>query len=133
MKEAEPVLLSPMATHATDPAHGDCEYCPSFQHALELVGRRWTGSILKVIGDRSLRFGEIRSEIPGLSDRLLDARLTELENENIIERCEVGSEVSYVATPKGIALRPAFDAIGTWAYEFPTSECADALPGRRRT
>lgn len=114
-----------------DTAGDDTEYCPYFQHAVELIGRRWTGSILKVIGDRSLRFGEIRSAIPGLSDRLLDTRLTELEVEAIVMRTESQGEVRYSTTEKGRGLGPVFEAIAGWA-ESNAGDEAHALPGRRR-
>lgn len=113
--------------------HNDCDYCPLFQHALELIGRRWTGSILKVIGDRSLRFGEIRSEIPGLSDRLLDTRLTELEDEGIVVRNEAPGEVRYSLTKKGMGLGPVFGALAEWAGGFAEESEEPAVPGRRRT
>ncbi len=112
--------------------HEDSPYCPYFQHAIELIGRRWTGSILKVLGENALRFGEIRLQIPGLSDRLLDARLTELESEGILRRTENHGEVRYSATPKGIALEPVFDTIAKWAYENATDNGVQDLPGRRR-
>jgi DNA-binding HxlR family transcriptional regulator len=108
-----------MADDATD-------YCPVFQHAVELIGRRWTASILKVLGDRSLRFGEIRSVIPGLSDRLLDSRLTELESEGIVARIESDTEIRYAATDAGRELGPIFESIGCWA----AAACGDADPGR---
>jgi DNA-binding HxlR family transcriptional regulator len=130
-KDRDHLSLGSMTTGQTDEDDSDCDYCPHFQHALELIGRRWTGSILKIIGDRSLRFGEIRSDIPGLSDRLLDTRLTELEDEGVVSRIERNGEVRYAATAKGVALRPAFDAIGKWTYEFPMEERPNALPGRR--
>ena len=113
---------------APDEAH---QCCPFFQHAVELIGRRWTGAILHMIGDEALRFGEIRGRIPGLSDRLLDARLTELEAEGIIERREENGEARYSITPKGDGLGPVFDAIGEWAQSH--ADVAPELPGRRRT
>jgi DNA-binding HxlR family transcriptional regulator len=113
-----------MADDATD-------YCPVFQHAVELIGRRWTASIIKVLGERSLRFGEIRSAIPGLSDRLLVARLTELESEGIVARSESDADIRYAATQAGLELGPIFDSIGCWA----AAACGDPdrnHPGRRR-
>lgn len=112
--------------------HDDSPYCPYFQHAIELIGRRWTGSILKVLGENALRFGEIRLQIPGLSDRLLDARLTELESEGILKRTENHGEVRYSATPKGIALEPVFDSIMHWASSNAQIDDLQDLPGRRR-
>lgn len=112
-------------------AEGEDGYCPLFQHAVELIGRRWTGSILKVLGDRSLRFSEIRNAIPGLSDRLLDNRLTELEVEGLVSRSEVSGEVRYNVTEKGLELDSVFAAISTWASDHGCG-MAHNQPGRRR-
>lgn len=109
----------------------DAEYCPFFQHAVELIGRRWTGSILKVLRVGPRRFGEIRGSVPGLSDRLLDARLTELEVEGIVARTEAEGEVRYELTEKGRGLGPVFDSIAAWATEHNCDE-AYAQPGRKR-
>ncbi len=108
------------------------DYCPLFQHSIELIGRRWTGSILKVLGDRALRFGEIRSEIPGLSDRLLNTRLTELEAEHIVSRTQSHGDVRYSATAKGMDLWPVLDALSLWVAEHSGSDCVADRPGRRR-
>lgn len=112
--------------------HEDSSYCPYFQHAIELIGRRWTGSILKAVGENALRFGEIRTKIPGLSDRLLDTRLTELESEGILCRTENHGEVRYSATSKGVALGPVFESITEWAYQTAGESDVQELPGRRR-
>ncbi len=45
-------------------------YCPVFHRAVELIGRRWNGPIIRALLDGAERFGEIRSRIPGLTDRL---------------------------------------------------------------
>ena len=34
-------------------------YCPVFQDAVELIGRRWTGAIVRTLLTGSTRFGEI--------------------------------------------------------------------------
>ena len=57
------------------------QYCPHFHHTIELLGRRWTGVIVRVLATAPRRFGDIRAAIPGLSDRLLTNRLHELEAE----------------------------------------------------
>jgi len=120
-----------VATHALSCDEHDDRYCPYSQHAVELIGRRWTGSILMVVGEHSLRFGEIRSAIPGLSDRLLDTRLTELETEGIVRRSERDGEVRYSTTEKGLELQPVFANISAWANAHASDEPHDQ-PGRRR-
>ena len=60
--------------------------CPLYHEAVELVGRRWTGAILRVLMDGPLRFSEVAQAVPELSDRLLSERMKELEARGIVER-----------------------------------------------
>src|SRR6201988_1572791 len=60
--------------------------CPLYHEAVELVGRRWTGAILRVLMDGPLRFSEIAQAVPELSDRLLSERMKELEARGIVQR-----------------------------------------------
>ncbi|HLY48341.1 MAG TPA: helix-turn-helix domain-containing protein, partial [Solirubrobacteraceae bacterium] len=60
--------------------------CPYYHEAVELVGKRWTGAILRVLMDGPLRFSEIAQAVPELSDRLLSERTKELERRGIVER-----------------------------------------------
>src|SRR5579884_770503 len=53
--------------------------CPLYHEAVELIGRRWTGAILRVLMDGPLRFSEIGHAVPELSDRLVSERMKELE------------------------------------------------------
>jgi len=108
----------------------DTGYCPLFQHASELIGRRWTGSIIKVLSEQPLRFSQMRCAIPGLSDRLLHTRLTELEAEGIAERSETGGEVRYGLTAKGRGLEPVIASIAAWA-EAHADGTSPTPPGKR--
>ena len=60
---------------ADDHAGEMSPFCPRFQYAIELIGRRWIGAILRVLGAGPARFNEILTAVPGLSDRLLTERL----------------------------------------------------------
>lgn len=105
-------------------------YCPYVQHAMEMLGRRWTASVLRVLLARpGLRFGEIRCAVPGLSDRLLTERLTELDREGVVCRQEDGGHAIYRLTAKGEALRPLFGEVETWAGRWRAGELG-ARPGR---
>jgi DNA-binding HxlR family transcriptional regulator len=57
-----------------------------FQHAVELLGRRWVGAILSVLLDGPCRFNELLARIPNLSDRLLTERLREPEAAGMVTR-----------------------------------------------
>jgi DNA-binding HxlR family transcriptional regulator len=95
--------------------------CALYHHAVELIGRRWTGAILLVlVEDGALRFSEIRTLVPDVSDRLLSERLKELETEGIVARRvydETPVRVEYELTAKGKALQPALVALKQWSHQ----------------
>jgi DNA-binding HxlR family transcriptional regulator len=95
--------------------------CPDFHAAVELVGRRWTGAILWALCDQPLYFADLNAAIPGISDRLLSARLRELETEGLVERsvhAGAPARVSYALSAKGEALQPALRSLRDWAREW---------------
>jgi len=103
-------------------------YCPVFHRAVELIGRRWNGPIIRALLDGAERFGEIRSRIPGLTDRLLAQRLRELEREGLVERAYATATVPhYTLTTKGHTLAPVIESIAQWAAAWGD------LPDPRRT
>ena len=59
-----------------DPMSG---FCPLYHRAIEIIGRRWTGAIVRALLAGNTRFSQICATVPGLSDRLLSERLKELE------------------------------------------------------
>ncbi|MBA3301729.1 MAG: helix-turn-helix transcriptional regulator [Thermoleophilaceae bacterium] len=85
--------------------------CHKYHHAVELIGKRWTGAILLVLLDGPLRFSEVGQLVPDLSDRLLSERLKELEAEGIVER----EECFYSLTGKGRELEPVVHGLRSWA------------------
>jgi DNA-binding HxlR family transcriptional regulator len=92
--------------------------CPRFHHAVELIGKKWTGAILRALQMDRYRFTDISAMVPGLSDRLLSERLKELEHEGIVMRIvtpETPVRIEYRLTNKGKALDEVMDAIGHWA------------------
>ena len=96
-------------------------FCPLYHRAIEIIGRRWTGVIVRALLSGASRFGEIRSTVPGLSDRLLSERLKELEAEGIVERQvlpETPVRIEYRLTPKGEALASVVTAMSAWAEEW---------------
>ncbi|MEX1102812.1 MAG: helix-turn-helix domain-containing protein, partial [Dehalococcoidia bacterium] len=93
-------------------------FCPRFHHAIELIGRRWTGAILRAMFSGRTRFSDIASAVPGLSDRLLSERLKELESEGLVERCvypDTPVRIEYRLTEKGHSLQQAIQAVSAWA------------------
>jgi DNA-binding HxlR family transcriptional regulator len=99
-------------------------FCPLYHHAIEIIGRRWSGAIIRALLAGDTRFSHIRATIPGLSDRLLSERLKELEAEGIVERRVTACtpvRIEYHLTPKGEALAGVVQAVSKWADEWLAS------------
>ncbi len=96
-------------------------FCPRYHHAAELIGRRWTGAILRVLISGPHRFNELLATIPGLSDRLLSERLRELEAEGLVIRHVLAGppvRVEYSLTERGYDLEQVIRTIAAWAEKW---------------
>src|SRR6202140_2204641 len=96
-------------------------FCPRFHRAVELIGRRWTGAIVRVLMGAPQRFNELLNTVPGLSDRLLSERLRELEGEGLVRReVDPGPPVcvTYHLTQSGSSLEPVIASLGSWAERW---------------
>jgi len=107
--------------------------CARFHRASELIGRRWTGAIIFVLLKSRCRFATLRDAIPDITDRMLCARLQELEQEGIVDRTvvpETPVRVEYALTRKGRALAAAVDAIVDWAHKWVELDPPAAKPAK---
>jgi len=107
-----------MATKAIEHAPA---LCTRFHYASELIGRKWTGSIIFMLLQQTYRFATLRAAIPDITDRMLSERLHELEQEGLVERSvvpETPVRVEYSLTKKGKGLAAAMDAIANWAEKY---------------
>ena len=96
-------------------------FCPAFHKAVELIGKRWTGAILRAMRSGCLRFSDISDSVPGLHDRLLSERLKALEHEGVVQRIvipETPVRIEYHLTEKGLALDSVMNAISDWAGDW---------------
>ena len=96
-------------------------FCPRYLHAVELVGRRWTGAIIRALLTGPQRFNALRDTIPDISDRMLAERLRELEGEEVLVRRVIPStpvRVEYELTKKGRDLEAIVVAIARWAEHW---------------
>ena len=113
--------------------------CPRFQSAMDILGRRWTGLILRTLQDGPRRFGELTKHIEVVSERMLSERLKDLEVDGLVIRKVIPStpvHVEYSLTEKGAALHDVLAAIERWAGRWvEASAPADKPrgPARRPT
>ncbi|WP_461034230.1 winged helix-turn-helix transcriptional regulator [Streptomyces mayteni] len=88
--------------------------------AIDVVGGKWKVLILWALHDRTLRFGELRRELPGVSEKVLIQQLRELEADEIVHRevyREVPPRVEYSLTGFGASLNDALRPLGAWGKE----------------
>ncbi|WNG32273.1 helix-turn-helix transcriptional regulator [Archangium violaceum] len=95
--------------------------CAKYLKAVDLLGKRWTGLILRLLMEGPRRFSVLSGELSAISERILSERLKELESEGVVERhVEPGPpvRVEYRLTDKGQALGKVVDEIGQWAERW---------------
>jgi DNA-binding HxlR family transcriptional regulator len=95
--------------------------CPKFENAFELLGKRWTGLIIRVLLSGPKRFKDISDVIPTMSDRMLSERFKELEAAGILIRHvypETPVRIEYELSEKGRGLEPAMEELQHWADKW---------------
>lgn len=95
--------------------------CPKFESAFQLLGKRWTGLIIKCLMSGMSRFSEIESSVPNLSSKMLTERFKELEEAGIIKRevyPETPVRIEYELTEKGRDLSKVMKEISHWAEKW---------------
>ncbi|QNE75275.1 transcriptional regulator [Streptomyces finlayi] len=95
-------------------------YVCGIDAAMGVVGGKWKGLILWALNERTYRFGELRRELPGVTEKVLTSHLRELEEDGIVHRevhAEVPPRVEYSLTPLGVSLNEALEPLGAWGRE----------------
>lgn len=90
------------------------------QHALAIVGNKWTALIIRDLTTGPQRFSSLQNNIKGISPRTLSQRLDNLEQVGIIGKrsfAEVPPRVEYTLTPKGHDLIPILEQMAAWGYK----------------
>ena len=94
--------------------------CP-VEATLTYLDGKWKGVILFHLMDRTLRFNELRRNLPAITQRMLTKQLRELEESGLISRTVypvVPPRVEYALTPLGSTLKPVIRALAAWGDEF---------------
>jgi DNA-binding HxlR family transcriptional regulator len=98
--------------------------CRHASEVLEIVGHRWSPSILLALARGAERFSEITAVVAGLSARMLTVRLKQLEAAELVQRTVVPTTpvmVRYQLTPRGddliAALQPIAGHVQRWEIE----------------
>ena len=91
------------------------------QAALEIIGDKWTGLLLRELTECPKTFGELEEILIGISPRTLSQRLTKLENENITKKtiyCQHPPRYRYSLTEKGSDLKSVLSSMAKWGAKY---------------
>ncbi|MFD8143764.1 winged helix-turn-helix transcriptional regulator [Streptomyces sp. NPDC059708] len=95
------------------------------------IANKWALLIIEAVGDRTLRFTELRDEVEGISYKMLTQNLRLLERNGLVVRTvhpTVPPRVEYTLTEPGRALRATVDAMCDWTHRH----LAEIETARRR-
>ncbi|MER6108770.1 helix-turn-helix domain-containing protein [Streptomyces hirsutus] len=85
------------------------------------VANKWALLIIEGLGDRTLRFSELRDAVEGISHKMLTQNLRMLERYGLVERTvhpTVPPRVEYTLTEPGRALRAVVDGMCDWTHQY---------------
>jgi DNA-binding HxlR family transcriptional regulator len=86
---------------------------------LARVGDKWSVYVIHVLNEAgTLRFGELRRQVEGISQRMLTVTLRSLERDGLLSRAmypEVPPRVEYALTPLGRTLRGIVGDLVKWS------------------
>lgn len=94
--------------------------CP-VETTLKLIGNKWEVLVLRDLMPGTKRFGELKQSIGGVSQKVLTAKLREMEASGLVERhvyAEVPPRVEYSLTPLGRSLKPVLDSLEQWGTAY---------------
>jgi DNA-binding HxlR family transcriptional regulator len=90
--------------------------CKQASSVMEVVGHRWSPSVLLALARGAERFTEVLAIVEGLSARMLTVRLKELESARLVDRIVIPTtpvSVRYHLTPRGADLLAALEPIAS--------------------
>ena len=85
------------------------------------VANKWAFLIIETLGERTLRFSELRNEVEGISHKMLTQNLRMLERNGLVERTvypTVPPRVEYRLTEAGQGLRATVDGMCAWTHQY---------------
>ena len=97
------------------------EYQCSMELTLDLIGGKWKALILWHLGERTLRFSELKKELPKITQKMFTQQLRELEASGLVNRFiyrQIPPKVEYSLTPVGKSLLPILETLCQWGVNY---------------
>ena len=92
--------------------------CRAISDILARIGDKWSVLVVTRLGDKPMRFNELRRSIGGISQRMLTLTLRGLERDGLLTRTvfpTIPPRVDYALTQLGRDLLNPVSALGEWA------------------
>ncbi|WTW95783.1 helix-turn-helix transcriptional regulator [Streptomycetaceae bacterium NBC_01309] len=96
------------------------QYSCGLDAAVDVIGGKWKALILWALHEEPRRFGELRKDVPGISEKVLIQQLRELEADALVHReiyHQVPPKVEYSLTALGQELNTALGGLAQWGYQ----------------
>jgi DNA-binding HxlR family transcriptional regulator len=93
------------------------EYCKVHDALSILVGKWKPIILLYLMSEGTMRYGELKKALVGITPKMLTNQLRELEKEGLISRevyREIPPKVEYSITEYGMTLKPILEAMHEW-------------------
>jgi len=93
---------------------------------LHYIGGKWKSVVLWYLKNKTLRFAELKKQIPDITEKMLSLQLRALEADGLIKRQVYGTKppvrVEYSLTVFGKTLIPTLDAVAKWGRNLGETE-----------
>mgnify|MGYP000432353994 CR=1 FL=1 len=117
--------------------HCNCRYadvgCDKMEQVMDQISGKWKMRILFMVGAHgTLRYGELRRLLDGVTHKMLSNQLKELAADGLVERIdynEVPPRVEYRLTPNGEALMRSLMIFRTISAKIPARAAAPRIQG----
>lgn len=103
-----------MGTHIPDAFLRDC----AARQVLGVLANKWTNLVMAALIDRTMRFGELRKRLDGITQKMLTQTLRELERDGLVNRTvypSIPPRVDYSLTELGRSVSGLLDAVRSWS------------------
>jgi len=95
---------------------GEIFHC-AMDTTMKFIGGKWKTVVLWYLKNKTYRFGELKKQIPDITEKMLSLQLKSLEQDGLVKRDvfpEVPLRVEYSLTDFGKTLIPILNEIAKW-------------------
>jgi DNA-binding HxlR family transcriptional regulator len=88
---------------------------------MDFIGGKWKTVVLWYLRNSTMRFGELKKQIPDITEKMLSIQLKQLEKDGLIKREAFGKiplRVEYSLTEFGKSLKPILESIAKWGRDY---------------